>query len=177
MAAAEKVTALIGRADPMERVGELFRDIDGALRRFLRRRLRCPHDADELAQEVYLRMSRHPDLDRVDCLKAFAYQTALNLVRDRSRRLHNRSGRYTVSIDSVELVGGLDPLDHVLCGERLEQVERVLAAMSPRCRDALLMHRLDDVTYADIARCLGVSVSTVEKYISAALVELRHTGS
>ena len=169
--------ALIGRTDPMECVGEMFREIDGALRRFLRRRLRCPDDADDLAQEVYLRMSRHPDLSQVDCLKAFAYQTALNLVRDRSRRAYTRSRRNTVSIDSIELAGGVDPLDHALYDERLEQIEGALAVMSPPCRDALLMHRFDDVTYADVANCLGVSVSMIEKYISAALVELRHAES
>lgn len=169
--------ALIGRADPLECVGEMFREIDGALRRFLRRRLRCPDDADDLAQEVYLRMSRHPDLRQVDCLKAFAYQTALNLVRDRSRRAYTRSRRLTVSIDSIELAGGVDPLDHALYDERLEQLEGALAVMSPPCREALLMHRFDDVTYAEVARSLGVSVSMIEKYISAALVELRHAES
>jgi RNA polymerase sigma factor (sigma-70 family) len=169
--------ALIGRADPMECVGQMFREIDGALRRFLRRRLRCPDDADDLAQEVYLRMSRHPDLRQVDCLKAFAYQTALNLVRDRSRRAYTRSRRHTVSIDSIELAGGVDPLDHALYDERLQQIEGALAVMSPPCREALLMHRFDDVTYAEVARSLGVSVSMIEKYISAALVELRHAES
>jgi RNA polymerase sigma factor (sigma-70 family) len=169
--------ALIGRADPMECVGQMFREIDGALRRFLRRRLRCPDDADDLAQEVYLRMSRHPDLRQVDCLKTFAYQTALNLVRDRSRRAYTRSRRHTVSIDSIELAGGVDPLDHALYDERLQQIEGALAVMSPPCREALLMHRFDDVTYAEVARSLGVSVSMIEKYISAALVELRHAES
>lgn len=171
--AAEDMTALIGRADPMERIGELFLELDGALRCFLRRRVRCQDDADDLAQDVYLRMIRHPDLGQVSCLKAFAYQTALNLVRDRSRRSYIRSLRHTQSIDSIELAGEDDPLDNVLHSERLEQVERTLASMSPRCRQAILMHRFDDVTYADIACCIGVSVSMVEKYISAALVQLR----
>ena len=52
-----------------------------------------------------------------------------------------------------------------------------LARMSPACRRALLMHRFDGLTYGAIAKCLGVSVSMVEKYISAALVDLRMSES
>ena len=158
-------------------LASVFHELDGALRRFLLRRVRCPHDADDLAQEVYLRMARHADLAGVECLKAFAYQIALNLVRDRSRRSHTRATRKSVPIESLDLPGGDDPLDHALHDERLEEIEAALARMSPACRKALLMHRFDGLTYGAIAECLGVSVSMVEKYISAALLELRMSES
>lgn len=162
-----------GSTDPMARVGEAFRELDGALRRFLMRSVRCPHDAEDLAQEVYLRMARHPDLGAVESLQAFAWRTALNLVRDRSRRLYTRSRASTVGLDEVELAGGDDPLDQALRDERLDEMERSLAAMPPARRQALLMHRFEDCNYAEIARILGVSVSMVEKHISAALADLR----
>jgi RNA polymerase sigma-70 factor (ECF subfamily) len=162
-----------GAGGGARRIVDLFRELDGALRKFLLRRVRCPHDADDLAQEVYLRIARHPDLDRVECLRAFAYQTALNLVRDRSRRTYTRSRRRFVPIDSLELADGDDPFDHAVGDERLAQLDSALAAMSLSRREALLMHRFGGSTYAEIAKRLGVSVSMVEKYISAALAELR----
>jgi RNA polymerase sigma-70 factor (ECF subfamily) len=160
-------------ADPLHRLERLFEETHGTLRRFLLRRVRCPHEADDLAQEVYLRVARQADLGDVGCLKAFAYQIALNLVRDRSRRSYTRSSQRSVPIESLDLPGGDDPLENALHDERLGQLDAALARMPASCRDALLMHRFDGLTYGAIAECLGVSVSMVEKYISAALAELR----
>ena len=155
------------------RISEMYRDLDSVLRSFLRRRLRSRDDAEDLAQEVYLRMARHPDLDQVQCLKAFAFQTALNLVRDRSRRSYTRSQRMSISIERVELTGGDDPLDQATHDEGLELVVRALSQLPDSTRRALLLHRIEGLRYSDIAKNLGVSVSMVEKHISAALAVLR----
>jgi RNA polymerase sigma-70 factor (ECF subfamily) len=158
-----------------ERIAAMFRDLDGALRSFLRRRVRCRDDAEDLAQEVYLRMTRHPDLGQVECLKAFAYQTALNLVRDRSRRSYTRSRSQSIPIEHVELPGGDDPVEHAMHDERLDHVMQVLASLPHSTRRALMLHRVEGLRYCDIAADLGVSVSMVEKHISAALSALRET--
>lgn len=175
--AAERMFALPDRglAEPAsgQRVAEMFRDLDTTLRGYLRRRMRCREDAEDLAQEVYLRMTRHPDLGQVQCLKAFALQTALNLVRDRSRRSYTRSLRQSVSIEHVELAGGDDPEQHATHDESLELVMQALSRLPDSTCRALVMHRFEGLRYADIAKQLGVSVSMVEKHISAALVVLR----
>jgi RNA polymerase sigma factor (sigma-70 family) len=155
------------------RITEMHRECDVVLRSFLQRRLRSRDDAEDLAQEVYLRMARHPDLGQVQCLKAFAFQTALNLVRDRSRRSYTRSQRVSVSIEQVELPGGDDPLEQATHDEGLELVVRALSQLSDNRRRALLLHRIEGLRYSEIASHLGVSVSMVEKHISAALAVLR----
>ena len=124
-------------------------------------------------RKIYLRTARHPDLDQVQCLKAFAFQTALNLVRDRSRRSYTRSQRMSISIERVELTGGDDPLDQATHDEGLELVVRALSQLPDSTRRALLLHRIEGLRYSDIAKNLGVSVSMVEKHISAALAVLR----
>jgi len=175
--AAERMFALPdhGAVHPAsgQRVAEMFRDLDSTLRGYLRRRMRCREDAEDLAQEVYLRMTRHPDLSQVQCLKAFALQTALNLVRDRSRRSYTRSLRQSVSIEHVELSGGDDPEEHATHDESVELVLKALAHLPDNTCRALVLHRFEGLRYADIAQQLGVSVSMVEKHISAALVVLR----
>lgn len=149
------------------------REFDGLLRRFLRRRVRSRDDADDLAQEVYLRIVRHPDTGRIRCLRAFAFQTALNLVRDRSRRSYTRSQSRSVPVESVQLQAAENPAESVMFGEELERVMDSVRAMPRSRRLALLLHRVDGCSYASIATRMGVSVSMVEKYISAALLELR----
>lgn len=156
-----------------QRVAEMFRELDSTLRGYLRRRMRCREDAEDIAQEVYLRMTRHHDLGQVQCLKAFALQTALNLVRDRSRRSYTRSQRQSVPIEYVDIADGHDPERHASNDESLALVMQTLSRLPDNTCRALVMHRFEGLRYAEIAQRLGVSVSMVEKHISAALLVLR----
>jgi RNA polymerase sigma-70 factor (ECF subfamily) len=44
--------------------------------------------------------------------------------------------------------------------------------MPGRRREAFLLHRIEGLSYVDIARRMGVSVKSVEKHLSAAMLEL-----
>jgi len=155
------------------RIDALCREIDGALRRFLMRRVRSAADADDLAQEVYLRIARHPNVDDIRCLQAFVFQTALNLVRDRSRRCHTRAQADSVPVECVRLQAADDPSASVMFAQEIERVIERLERMPENRRRALLQHRLEDRSYAQIASSMNVSVSMVEKHISAALADIR----
>jgi RNA polymerase sigma-70 factor (ECF subfamily) len=54
----------------------------------------------------------------------------------------------------------------------LNIVLSVLEELDERTRDAFILHRLEGMKHAEIARLLGVSVSSVEKYIIKALARL-----
>lgn len=51
-------------------------------------------------------------------------------------------------------------------------MREALDAVSRRTRDVFFMHRLDGLSYAEIARRLGVSVSAIEKQMASALVAI-----
>jgi RNA polymerase sigma-70 factor (ECF subfamily) len=44
--------------------------------------------------------------------------------------------------------------------------------LTPRTREVFILHRVDELTYTEIAARLGISVSTVEYHIMRALVHL-----
>jgi len=48
----------------------------------------------------------------------------------------------------------------------------VIDEMPPRRRDVFLLHRIDELTYPQIARKLGISIKAVEKHIHLALKQL-----
>jgi len=48
-------------------------------------------------------------------------------------------------------------------------------AMPPKRREVFLLHRVDDLTYAQIARRLDVSIKTVEKHFALAMRQLSDT--
>jgi DNA-directed RNA polymerase specialized sigma24 family protein len=67
-------------------VARLFAEHRGALQAFLYRRVRRRPDAAELAQEVYVRLLRVPDIGAIRDPGAYLYTVASNLARDLARR-------------------------------------------------------------------------------------------
>ncbi|NJO13619.1 MAG: RNA polymerase sigma factor [Gammaproteobacteria bacterium] len=158
-------------------VAQCFGSYDASLRAFLTRHTRSHHDAEDLAQEVYLRLARMPDLRRVRSRKAFLFRTALNLLRDRSRRVHTRAQRDAVPAHEVEMPDiASEPSGLLESWQALAQLQQILAALKPSTRLAFLLHRLEEWSHADVAAHLGVSTSMVEKHVSAAMARLRAAG-
>jgi RNA polymerase sigma-70 factor (ECF subfamily) len=71
------------------------------------------------------------------------------------------------------LIDPRPPTDEALTAqETLLHVTRLLDSIEPRSREAFLLHRVDGLTYTQIARQLGVSVSSIEKHIAWAMAVL-----
>src|SRR3546814_13371174 len=60
----------------------------------------------------------------------------------------------------------------VLAQQELQIVRRVILELLPKCRKVFLLSRTHCKTYPEIAELCGISVKTVEKYISQALAAL-----
>lgn len=142
---------------------------------YLRANLRCGEDAKDLAQEVYLRILRREDLARIRSLKSFVFTIAKNLLRDRSRRCSTKLAASCIHEDDLPLAAqNDDPLLLLEADECARNIARVLEELRPACREAYLLSRTHGLSYAAIARRMGISVSMVEKHISAALKALRN---
>jgi RNA polymerase sigma-70 factor (ECF subfamily) len=70
------------------------------------------------------------------------------------------------------LVEEVSPERVLLAREQIAMVRMVLERLPERVRAAFVLHRFEELGYAEIAKRLGVSVSSIEKYISQALKEL-----
>ena len=78
-------------------VERLFAEHGGSLQAFLFRRVRKHPDAAELAQEVYVRMLRVPDIESVRNPEAYLYTVASNLAKEHAR--HERRDGDVVNVD------------------------------------------------------------------------------
>lgn len=135
------------------------------VRNLLRKRGRSAEDAEDLAQDAFLRVEAHGGSAVVN-EEAFLVRTALNLNIDRERQLRRRAAHAPVPIDDVVLPDQRPAPDEVLAArERLEWMKQGLAALNPRTRDILLAHRLDGTPYAKIAAQHGLTPKAVEKHI------------
>ena len=155
-------------------VVDLFEQQSTPLVKYLTARFREPEEAREVAQEAWLRIYRLENPEELRNPKAFLFQTASNLAIDRKRRavlenLHyeRERGQQTEFAPSAE--------DSITAQESLSLIEKSLSELPQKCRDAFLLHRGKDLSYPEIARELGVSVSMIEKYIIKALKHFRNT--
>lgn len=147
---------------------------------FLYRMVQSQAVAEELAQEVFLRVFRsrssyEPTAKFTTWLFRIATHLALNCLRD------GRHEKAQQSLDG-ELAGGivrqvpdrLPTAEEVLLREvRFEEVRRAIAALPAKQRAAVLMHKYHELDYAQIARALGCSESAVKSLLFRAYETLR----
>jgi RNA polymerase sigma-70 factor (ECF subfamily) len=150
-----------------------------ALRLFIRVRLgpAYEHDLEDVLQDVYVRLSQIEDLTqrlagRLDTARNYLLQIASNLLIDRARRAQTRQRSQHVSDHELEHPPSSDTLapERTLANKRkLQRIEKELNKIKPAQRQAFMLSRVDGMSYREISDTLGLSVSTVEKHIAAAL--------
>ena len=131
-------------------------------------------EARDLVQEAFVRIAGLDEAAKGRILKQEAYLTAVatNLLRDRARAAARRALELHSLYDDAS-VGGVDP--HQLLEDRdaVARLERAVAHLGPRRRRIFLLHRVEHLTYAEIAAETGMSLKGVKKQMAKALLELR----
>jgi RNA polymerase sigma factor (sigma-70 family) len=143
------------------------------LRRFFARRGHMVDDAADLVQRSFVRLlglsSEH--LARIETPGAYLHRIACNLARDEARAAKRRPAAPSVfSEDAAD--PGSDPVPLLEARDMLMRVDAAIAALPERTREIFMAHRFEGLTYAAIAQRMAISVKTVEKHMSQALVSL-----
>lgn len=124
--------------------------------------LRDPHEAEDVAQEAYLRaFAAWSRFDGED-VRAWLYTIGLRLAFDRLRRQRRWAGRLARPAVEGTYMDRVDP-----------DLWSALGRLEPRIRAALLASVLDGYTQREIALQLGVPEGTVASWLSRARAELR----
>jgi len=140
------------------------------IRSALRRR-GATQDTDDYIQEAWARLASYEREQVVLEPEAFLMKTAINLSIDahRARVVHGEQ----VVLEEVTLVDEAPPIESiVLSRERMVRLEQCLARLGEKQRDMFMAHRLDGLTYREIADQHGLSISTVEKHVAKATLQL-----
>jgi RNA polymerase sigma-70 factor (ECF subfamily) len=145
---------------------------------FIYRMVQSQHIAEELAQDVFLRVYRarkgyEPNAKFTTWLFRIATHIALNAIRD------GRGERGAESLDDQEAKASELPdrrrtIEQVMVEDaRLAEVRRAVQALPAKQRAAVLMHKYQELDYAQIARALGCSESAVKSLLFRAYETLR----
>ena len=145
--------------------GEFFLATNQALYRALWLVTRNGHEAEEIAQDAYLKVWER--WDRVGAMEdpaGYLHRTAMNVWRSRGRRA-------AVAIRNV--IHPSASRDEMADIESRDVVIAALAGLTPRQRAAIVLTDLLDMTSEDAAKALGVRASTVRVLSARARTRLR----
>ena len=144
-----------------------------AVRRFFSRRLRDGADVEDLTQEVFARLLKRAELGEIANIEGYLFHTAANLLRERARKAARRPGdtAHTDEIDAA--VEEFSPERILLGREAYARMVEALQELPERARTIFVLNRFEELSAGEIARRLGVSVSTVEKDMMRAIAHLK----
>ncbi len=151
-----------------------------ALVRFFKRKTGSAVEAEDLAQDVLVRVLAHTNWKTPSEAKGYIFRTAINRWHDR----HRRNGAHGTSVawneEAIGELGTQNPPERVvMVMEELGQIARALEEMNVRTRTVLMLIRLEQMKAATVADMLGISLSAVNKHLAkgiARLAELRRRG-
>ncbi len=162
---------LATNAEPVS-IHDVIRRHHNALISFLRRRLKVPDDAQDIAQEAYIRMMKYEGARDIESPSSMLFRIAANIAIDHGRSAQRRYASAHVDIDSVHLVGEQQPSAErtAAAQQSLDLLAAAIEDLPTKCREVFLLSRVHGLTYPEIASRCGISVKMVEKHISHALL-------
>lgn len=132
--------------------------------RFLRRNWRTEADLIDLRQEIYARVCEAAAQARPLNAKAFVFTTARNLLIDRAR--HARVVPLEVAADLDGWALGFDDLTpdrHLTAREELRRLQAGLALLPARCREVVVLRKIQGLSQREVAARMGIREDTVER--------------
>jgi len=144
------------------------------LHRFLVKRLRAGEEAQDLAQEVYLRLLRLGRTDLIRQPAAYVYFLASQVVGEYRMRAAKQPLVYdSEALDLAASQDGYSRRDDLPDKEHTErEPKRLLAKLSSAHRKVLLMRRRDGYSIEEIAADMKMSVFKVKRYLVEANAKL-----
>ena len=131
--------------------------------------LRRHHDAEDAAQETFLRVLRYSSkLAEVDDPKTWLARIAWRVALDRNRH-HGRKREIPLEDPEkpvAEVASSDTPADETLHGTQLSAVlERLIAALPDKLRQPLILSTIEEMSPREVAATLGINEAAVRSRV------------
>lgn len=149
------------------------------LMQFLRRGRRNRSDAEDFCQEVYVRVYEAAQKQIPSPVRPFVFTVARNLLINRMQ--HDQ-------VVSIEVMGDLEALNLVAdepqpdravnAREELRRLQLALDRLPPRCREAVVLKKIEGLSRREIAQRMAISEDTVHRHLTegrAALADILYS--
>jgi RNA polymerase sigma factor (sigma-70 family) len=156
-----------------DRLDELFRTESPRLTTYFRRRVGDLDEAVDLMQEAFARLAGARPETSLRSPERYLQRIARNLLFNRSR------ARSAKAVEVVPFYEESSPVvtfpaqeDQIAADDLFAQYVDAVKTLSPKTREVFLLHRVDELSYKEIAVRLDVTIGTVEYHITRALAQL-----
>ena len=142
--------------------------------RYLLRATSRGSEADDLAQETFLRAYRaHQTLAPDANARAWLFTIATNVAKNHFRAESRRRRAHTAVRATLSPTDGAEPESETLFNEARARLDAVVAALPLKQRLAFTMRKVHDLEYDAIARSLGCSAESARAHVFQALKKIR----
>ena len=164
------------QAGDAEAFAALVRRHQNPVIRFCQRMTRSVPDAEDLAQETFVRLHRHlhrlrPDAKFTTALFGIARNLTLNFLRGQARRAW--FWRSAPEFAEIPAPKSAEPSESLRVSEIESALESAIARLTPEHREVLLLREFEGLDYEAIARVTGCRIGTVRSRLSRAREQLR----
>lgn len=162
---------------PKNSLVQLIQNYEGPVRKQLALSMSNPDDIDDLYQDLMVRAVTYRNKEQVKSAYSYIKTILKNMLHDKHRRDTVRCHEKHISTDfgiQAEIACN-DPAPEkiVNCQSELKRLFGVMSKLKPNTRKALLLNRMDGLTYKEIALEMEISTSMVQKHISHATKQLK----
>jgi RNA polymerase sigma factor (sigma-70 family) len=141
--------------------------LEPMLTRFLQRNWRNEAEISDLRQEAYARVYEAAQRERPLLVKPFLFQITRNLMIDRLRR------QSVVNLESMVDFDWLNVSDdkpsseaYVAARQELRLLQAALDKLPPRCRQVVLLRKVEGLSQKEVAKHMGITIETVENQVA-----------
>jgi RNA polymerase sigma-70 factor (ECF subfamily) len=160
---------ILVRSAALDALSKRFR---AALLGYVRRRVSDAAEAEDLVQEVFIRMLRRGDVASIEDARGYLFETASSVLIDRARRIEARHLAEHESVNSIRRAEDFAN-ERIHSGQEAHRrASAALLELPERTRTIFVLRRLEGMKYSQVARLLGISVSAVEKHMTWAVSHL-----
>ena len=131
------------------------------------------HDAEDITQEAFIRVFRSLDRYKPGTFEGWMHRIVTNLFLDSARR-RGRIRFEALPEDAERVPGRERSPEQVISEETFDPVlQTALANLSPEYRAAVVLSDIEDLSYEEVGRILGVKMGTVRSRIHRGRAALR----
>ena len=144
--------------------------LEPMLLRFLNRNWRNRDEVPDLLQEVYVRVYEAAAREQPRAVKPFLFAIARNLMIDRLRQMNVVSIETVADFENLNVIDDMpSPEVQTSAREELRHLQRALDALPRRCRQIVILRKIEGMSQRAVAQKLGVSEEVVESQVAKAI--------
>jgi RNA polymerase sigma factor (sigma-70 family) len=141
--------------------------LEAVLMQFLRRNRRNRSDVVDLCQDVYMRVYEAARERLPERAKPFVFTTARNLLIDRVKHEQVVSIEAVTDLDTLNIaIDEPGPDRVVMARETLRRLQSALERLPQRCREAVVMRKIEGLSRSEIATRMGITEYTVNRHLT-----------